>query len=126
MFENRTINILAYNLETILSEKFETIITRSVTTSRMRDFYDIYILTTTQPFDPEIFKAALNKTVEKRGTSEQMKDIRSVIRTINNSNILIDLWNRYQKKYSYAVDVSWEMAIDALNKLAEMYETHST
>ena len=120
MFEDRTISILAYNLETILSEKFETIITRSVTTSRMRDFYDIYILTTTQPFDTGVFKAALNKTVEKRGTSEQMADVRDVIQTITNSTILIDHWKRYQKKYSYAADVSWEMAIDALNKLAEM------
>ena len=58
--------------------------------------------------------------VEKRGTSEQMADIRGVIQTITDSAILIDLWKRYQKKYSYAADVSWEMAIDALNKLAEM------
>ena len=120
MFEDRTISILAYNLETVLSEKFETIITRSVTTSRMKDFYDIYILTNTLSFDPDIFKAALKKTVEKRGTSEQMADVHGVIQTIADSTILIDLWQRYQKKYNYAADVSCEMAIDALNKLTEM------
>jgi len=120
MFEDRVINILAYNLETILSEKFETIITRSVTTTRMRDFYDIYILTYTQPFNPDTFKLALNKTVEKRGTSEQMADIHGVIQTITDSPILFDLWQRYQAKYSFATDVSWEMAIDALSKLAQM------
>jgi len=119
MFEDRTISILAYNLETVLAEKFETIITRSITTSRMRDFYDIYILTNTQPFAPEIFKAALSKTVEKRGTSEQMADIHGVIQTIANSPIMIDLWQRYQMKYSYAADVTWDMAIDALSKLAQ-------
>jgi len=120
MFENRTINILAYNLETVLSEKFETIITRSVTTSRMRDYYDIYVLTITQPFDLQVFKKALSKTVEKRGTCEQMADIHGVIQTIAGSTILIDLWQRYQKKYAYAADVSWEEVIDALNKLAKM------
>ena len=86
----------------------------------MRDFYDIFILTTTQNFDPEIFKAALKKTVEKRGTTEQMSDIENVIKTITDSPILIDLWQRYQKKFTYAADVSWGMTIDALNKLAEM------
>jgi len=119
MFEDRTISILAYNPETVLSEKFETIITRSVTTSRMRDFYDVYILTNTQPFDPVILKAALSKTVEKRGTSKQMADAHGVIQAIADSTILIDLWQRYQKKYNYAADVSWEMAIDALNKLSD-------
>ena len=94
MFEDRVISILAYNLETVLAEKFETIITRGVTTTRMRDFYDIFILTTTQNLDPEIFKAALKKTVEKRGTTEQMSDIENVIETITDSPILIDLWER--------------------------------
>jgi len=120
MFEDRTINILAYNLETVLSEKFETIITRSVTTSRMRDFYDIYILINTQPFDPEIFKMALSKTVEKRRTSEHISNAQAVIQIITDNTTLIDLWQRYQKKYNYAADVSWEMVIDALNKLAKI------
>lgn len=120
MFEDRVISILAYNPETVLAEKFETIITRGVTTTRMRDFYDIFILTTTQHFDPEIFKAALKKTVEKRGTTEQMSDIENVVKTITDSPILIDLWQRYQKKFTYAEDVSWGIAIDALNKLAQM------
>ena len=97
MFENRAINILAYNLETILAEKFETIITRGVTNTRMRDFYDIYILTTTQSFDGDIFKAALQKTVEKRGTSKQMNDIHEVITMLEESSVIIDLWEKYRK-----------------------------
>jgi len=120
MFEDRVISILAYNLETVLAEKFETIITRGVTTTRMRDFYDIFILTTTQNFDPMMFKAALQKTVTKRGTTEQMSGIESIVKNITDSTILIDLWQRYQKKFTYAADVSWEMTIDALSKLAEM------
>jgi len=120
MFEDRIISIMAYSLETVLAEKFETIITRGVTTTRMRDFYDIYILTNTQAFDREIFKAALKKTVGKRGTIEQMADIDNVIKMVSDSPIMIHLWGRYQAKFTYAADVSWDMAIDALNKLAQI------
>jgi hypothetical protein len=119
MFEDRTISIMAYNLETVLAEKFETVVTRSVTNTRMRDSYDIYILTTTQQFNSDTFKAALQKTVEKRGTSEQMDDMADAIQTVANSPIMLDLWQRYQKKYSYAADVTWEMAVGAVKGLAE-------
>lgn len=119
MFEDRVISIMSYNLETVLAEKFETIITRSTTTTRMRDFYDIYILTTTQIFDSETFKVALKKTVEKRSTAKQMTDIVGVIKIVANSPTMVDLWQRYQKKNTYAADVSWEMAIDTLNRLAQ-------
>lgn len=118
MFEDRTIRILAYNLETVLSEKFETAVTRGVTNTRMRDFYDIYILTTTQAFDADTFRAALQKTVEKRGTAEQMTDMSEAITMIEASPVMIDLWEKYRKKYTYADDVTWQMAISALRVLA--------
>jgi predicted nucleotidyltransferase component of viral defense system len=119
MFEDRTINIMAYNLETVLAEKFETVISRSVTNTRMRDFYDIYILTTTQRFSLDTFRSALQKTVEKRDTSEQMGDMADVLQTVADSPIMIDLWQRYQKKYSYAADVTWEMAVGAVKGLMD-------
>ena len=119
MFEDRAISIMAYNLETVLAEKFETIITRGVTTSRMRDFYDIYILTTVRTYDSGVYNAALEKTAEKRGTIGQMADIAGVIRMVADSSIMIDLWQRYQKKYPYAAEISWNMAIGALERLAQ-------
>jgi predicted nucleotidyltransferase component of viral defense system len=66
MLEDRTISILTNNLETVLAEKFETIITRGVTNTRLRDFYDVYILTQTQIYDASTFKAALERTAEMR------------------------------------------------------------
>ncbi len=101
MFEDRTISILAYNLETVLAEKFVTVVTRGIINTRMRDFYDIYILTTTQSFDDVIFRAALKKTVEKRGTYEQMTDLADAITTVEESPVMIDLWEKYRKKYTY-------------------------
>lgn len=118
MFEDRVIGIMAYNLETVLAEKFETIITRGLTNTRMRDFYDIYILTATQPFDKNIFYQALEKTVMKRNTVEQMSNPQNVIQMVASSTIMISQWERYQKKYNYAADISWEMTISALNNLA--------
>ena len=117
MFEDRYINIWTYNLETILAEKFETIITRGITTSRMRDFYDIFILTNTRTYDAEIFNDALKNTVIKRGTIKQMASIDTVIQMVTTSTILIELWQRYQKKFTYAAEVSWDKAIEALGNL---------
>jgi len=118
MFEDRTISIMAYNLETVLAEKFETVITRGITNTRMRDFYDIYILTATQPLDTNTFCVALKKTTEKRHTAAQMSGLEGVIQTVAASSIMVELWSRYQKKYSYAADVAWEMAMAALKGLA--------
>jgi len=119
MFEDRAIKVMAYNLETVLAEKFEAIITRGVTTTRMRDFYDIHILTATQAFDLDLFNAALRRTVEKRGTAEQMADTADVIQTVANSSIMLDLWQRYQKRFTYASDVSWDEVIGSLSGLAQ-------
>lgn len=119
MFEDRTISIMAYNLETVLAEKFETIITRGVTNTRMRDFYDVYILTATQAFDYKTFKAALDKTVEKRHSAEQMSfGITETIERIMRNETMTDLWLRYQRNYFYAVDISWSVVIGAVNALA--------
>jgi len=119
MFENRSISIFAYNIETVLAEKFETIVSRGVTNSRMRDFYDIYVLTETQKIDADTFRMALVNTSKRRGTFTQMADASTSIRRIATSQVLIDLWNRYQKNYSYAADLSWEMAVNSLRKLNE-------
>jgi predicted nucleotidyltransferase component of viral defense system len=118
MFEDRSISILAYNLETVLAEKFESVISRGVTNTRMRDFYDIYILTTTQQFDAATFRMALEKTAANRKTSKQVSDAKTVIERISGNKVLTDLWGRYQSKYVYASDVSWEKAINALLNLA--------
>ena len=119
MFENREIRILAYNLETVLAEKLETTITRGITNTRMRDFYDIFILANTQPYDSGAFRAALHKTVEKRKTAEQVSDATGTIQMIADSEIMANLWRRYQTKYTYAADISWDMVINAVQVLAE-------
>ncbi len=70
-----TIEVWAYNLETVLAEKLETVISRNVTNTRMRDFYDIYILQKLhgEQLNKEILWHALVATARKRGTLEQIK-----------------------------------------------------
>lgn len=120
MFEDRIISIFAYNLEIILAEKFETVITRGVANTRMRDFYDIYILTTIQSFDTDIFRKALIKTVKNRGSEPHMTNRLEIIAFIEGSPVMIDLWGKYRKKYTYADKVTWEMTIGAIRMLAEL------
>jgi len=86
----------------------------------MRDYYDIYILTTTQTFNVDIFLEALKNTVEKRHTIRQMSDIPGVIDVLSDNGDMIDLWRRYQKKYRYAANITWETAISAVRYLADI------
>jgi predicted nucleotidyltransferase component of viral defense system len=120
MFEDRAIRILAYNTETVLAEKFETIITRGVANTRMRDFYDVYILTATQSFDDGTFRDALGNTISKRGSARQMGAPGTVIETVATNSTMSGLWQRYQSRNSYAAGVSWRSAIDALYGLAKL------
>jgi predicted nucleotidyltransferase component of viral defense system len=117
MFEDRSISVLAYNLETVLAEKFETIIARGLTNTRMRDFYDVYVLTRAQTIDADIFWAALEKTVAKRKTADQITEAGITIERVAASGVMSGLWSRYQKKFSYAADITWEMSIDSLRSL---------
>jgi len=118
MFDNRTISILTYNIETILAEKFETVISRGVANSRMRDFYDIYILTTTQGYNEDLLRESIKNTIKRRKTETQMADAENVIEKVALNADMGVLWQRYRKKYSYAKDIEWEKVIFVLKKLA--------
>lgn len=118
MFEDRHIQLLAYNLETVLAEKLETIVTRSVANTRMRDFYDIHILTATQPYDTDVLRTALTNTAERRGTIEQMTDIMAAVEMLETSPVMASHWQRYRQKYPYTQQVSWETVTNAVKTLA--------
>ena len=118
MFENRTIPILAYTLETILAEKFETIISRGILNSRMRDFYDIYmIMFLNLKFDKLTFNLALNYTSNQRGSILLIKNWANTLLDIKKDERLFHSWSLYQKKFEYAQDISY---IDTLNKIKQL------
>lgn len=121
MLEERTIEVWAYNLETVLAEKLETVISRNVTNTRMRDFYDIYILQKLhgEQLIKEVLWNALVATARKRGTLEQIKsgDTGEVFDEVESSPVMENLWKAYQKNYSYATDILWHTVMDAVRFL---------
>ena len=123
LFEDRNIEILAYNLETVLAEKFETIISRGIFNTRARDFYDIYILITLQEknINKDDFKNALTSTATKRETLEKINDSFNIIEEIKGDKIIQGIWKAYTKRFVYANDIAFEDSIAPLIKLFEMY-----
>lgn len=124
MLEDRCINIRAYNLETVLAEKLETLITRDITNTRMRDFYDIHILLKLyrSTMDAKVFHNALIATSHKRGSETQLVDVHPVFDDIENNPIMINLWKAYQKKFSYAAEISWENVMESVRQLYDFQD----
>ena len=86
MLEDRTIEVWAYNLETVLAEKLETVISRNVTNTRMRDFYDIHILLSLygSTLDTKVLGEALQATARKRETEYHLKDAQEIFEGLDN------------------------------------------
>ncbi|MBO7460970.1 MAG: nucleotidyl transferase AbiEii/AbiGii toxin family protein [Bacteroidales bacterium] len=118
MFDSNTsISLWAYNVETILAEKIETILSRNILNTRIRDYYDVYILTTTKTIKKEVLYDALRATSIHRGTWDNIQEIGKIMETIETDSGLRDLWARYQRKFLYAKDITFESLIAALKKL---------
>jgi len=109
--------VWAYNIETVLAEKIETILRRSMFNTRPRDFYDAYILITTQNFDKATFTEALNKTIEHRGTRNRINDFGSTMEIVSESADLRRMWNNYQSQFPYAKDISFEEVCNTIMEL---------
>lgn len=116
LLEDRDISILAYNLETVLAEKLETVITRGDQNTRPRDYYDIYILTKLQSsnIDSISLKKALVATTTKRGSNDVISNYLSIMETVKNSDIMNKQWLNYQKDFEYADDISFEETCDVV------------
>lgn len=115
--EDVKISLWGYNIETVMAEKVETILSRGVFTSRPRDFYDVFILGTTQKYDKEIFKEALKATAIHRGSLRKIADINGIIEQISSNTDLKNMWEKYQKKFVYAREISYESIIDTLETI---------
>ena len=119
LFENRTIPILAYNLETVLAEKMETLLARGTANTRMRDFYDIYVLETTQlhDIDPAVFGCAYANTSKKRGSFAVNNDAAQILDEVTASSDMKALWADYRNRFDYANNIAWDDVIKSVRKL---------
>ncbi|MEA3422362.1 MAG: nucleotidyl transferase AbiEii/AbiGii toxin family protein [Bacillota bacterium] len=116
MFNDEIINILAYNIETIIAEKYETVLSRGDTNIRMRDFYDLYILKALKfdEIDFEILKSAISNTANKRNSSELLLHADEILQTVEESDVLMKLWDAYRETYPYANDIKFTDTVDAI------------
>lgn len=121
LLEERSIDILAYNLETVLAEKMESIMSRGVLNTRMRDFYDIHILQTLQSenIDYALLNKAIKATAGKRGTEQLFENtIPELVYILQNTEI-IRLWGIFCKKFSYASNLEYEQVSKTIKDLFE-------
>ena len=125
IFEDKTIPIMSYTLETVLAEKFQTIVTRGLFNTRLKDFYDVYILINTKIDDlnrSNLIKAIKN-TFKWRETNFDLEQFNEVIDDLSNDNNMNNLWNEYVSKNSYAKNVKFEDTINSLKEIIEILES---
>ena len=119
LFENRSILINSYNIETILAEKIETVLRRGKYNSRMKDYYDIYLFLTKlkNDIDINILKEAINSTFTKRNSFKYLKDYDVIIDSIINNERIEKLWSIYSNKYKYAKCININEILNLLKKI---------
>ena len=124
LLEPKNISILAYNLETILAEKIESIISRNIANTRPRDFYDVYILTRLpdKKVNKKLFGEAIKETAQHRDSYEALKSYKSLMLKIAANERMIDLWTKYQKDYSYAEGISFVEICDLIIQMLDDFK----
>ena len=122
MLEDRTISVLAYNLETILAEKIETVISRSDQNTRPRDYYDIYILYRLWKNNVNVhnLQCALKATGEKRGSVNLLTEYKRIMEVVVNSEVMSKQWKKYQKDFAYASEVSFKDACNTVTRIMDI------
>ena len=123
LFDNEIINIMTYNYETIIAEKFESIISRNIDNTRMKDYYDLYMFVNLKWCDinKETLRKAIINTSKNRGTLNYINNANNFINLIEDDSKLNLLWNNYQKNYEYAKDISFEDTINSIKIINEIF-----
>jgi hypothetical protein len=116
-FEDKTISIWAYNIETVLAEKVETILRRGVLNTRLRDFYDVYVVAEKQKINRKLFATALNATSQNRGSLAALEDGENIIMAIRDDETMLQRWRLYAEENYYARDIEFGGIMDVLGRL---------
>lgn len=125
IIENRSINLCSYNIETVLAEKIQTILARGALNTRMRDFYDVKILTDIyeHSINHIILKRAFEATSKERKTETLIENSSFAIETIKEDKTMNSLWRKYQNKYQYASGISLEETLNSVMKIISIIES---
>lgn len=122
IFEDKKINIMAYTIETIIAEKFESIISKNITTTRTKDFYDLYMLIDNHQdeIDNGVLKRAVINTFNKRNTTYDINLFRETLEILESSDTLKNVFMDYQSKLVYPQKVEYKKTIEALNLIIDI------
>lgn len=120
IFDNETINIMTYNYETIIAEKFESIISRNIDNTRMKDYYDLYMFVNLKwdDINKTVLRKAIINTSKVRETLDYIDDTNRYIELIGDDSRLKSLWNSYKNNYEYAKDINFEDTINAIKVIS--------
>lgn len=121
IFENKSIIINCYNLETILAKKLETILRRGKFNSRMKDYYDVYYILNNlyDDIDILILNNAIKNTFNKRDSIKYLNDYKEIILSIKNGSIINNLWNAYSSKYKYACNIKFSNILETIENILD-------
>lgn len=121
IFTNESIKIWTYNLETVLAEKLETIISRGLASTRPRDRYDLFTLYKhrKEEINLEVLKNALENTAEKRKSKDTIYNWEEQVRGIEISDYQKELWIRYQRQFKYAKDISFDNSVQVIREIMQ-------
>lgn len=121
IFTNESIKIWTYNLETVLAEKLETIISRGLASTRPRDRYDLFTLykLRKEEINFEVLKNALENTAEKRKSKDTIYNWEEQVRGIEISDYQKELWIRYQRQFKYAKDISFDNSVQIIKEIMQ-------
>ena len=124
IFEDKKINIMAYTIETIIAEKFESIISKNITTTRAKDFYDLYMLMSKHKKDinNKNLVKAIENTFNKRNTKFNIDNFKEIVEILEDSNVLKRVFNDYQSKLEYTKEVSFDDTINSINEIIDILE----
>ncbi len=121
MFCEGGLRVLAYPLETILAEKYESIIKRNISTTRMRDFYDIYTLyhLRKEEIDFEVLKRAIFSTAQKRDSLSFIEEAKEILTDIKEDGYLQELWRVYLNENHYIGELNFLDTVEIIEILCE-------
>ena len=122
LFDNETINIMTYNYETIIAEKFESIISRNIDNTRMKDYYDLYMFVNLKwnDINKDTLRKAIINTSKARETLDYIDNASKYMELISDDERLKTLWNSYQNNYEYAKDIEFVDTINAIKVISEI------
>ena len=127
ILEEGSISILTYTIETIIAEKFETISSRNITTTRARDFYDLYMLYKLykSKIDRNVLKEAITLTSQHRNSFSLVLQYKEIVKLFYQSNSLKNLWDKYIQNNPYAKEISFDDTIAIYEEIGSILENNS-